>query len=266
MDPQSPFQEFHQLGRKGLDIENIQSVLASRRRAGMPADIVPSDVYDVLINRSIGKWELPIKLYTELTMKLFRSMLTKALSKSMSTLSKRLIFKQSKEYLEEYIARMDGLQTAAIFDLFQAETYEMYTTNEDAFKRYQGQELETLQRARSIERLRTIGVFTSDYKTLRIEQMTQEQIAEERDKIGKNISKLGTDEFANEIGVAAIVRGYYILAATRLVESATLSVKSKLFRDVASDNLHTFLENKLGLDRASKQCLIKSTPDANYPR
>jgi hypothetical protein len=149
---------------------------------------------------------------------------------------------------------MDGLQTSAIFDLFQAETYEMYTTNEDAFKRYREEELEILRRARSIERLRAIGVFSADYRTRPVELMSQDQIVEERDKIVKNLSKLGADEFANEIGVAAIVRGYYILAAMRLVESVTLSVKSKLFRDVASDNLHTFLENKLGLDRASKSC------------
>ncbi|KAK6087193.1 dynamin family protein [Seiridium cupressi] len=250
-DPLSPFQEFHQLGRRGLDIQNIQGVLASRRRAGMPADIVPSDVYDVLINRAINKWEQPLKLYTELTMKLFKSMLNSALNKSMAVLSKRLIFNESRMYLEEYIMRMDGLQTAAIFDLFQAETYEMYTTNEDAFKRYREEELEILRRARAIERLRTIGVFSTEYRTRPTEQMAPEHIVEEREKIVKNLPKLGTDEFANEIGVAAIVRGYYILAAMRLVESVTLSVKSKLFRDVASDNLHTFLEKKLGLDRAN---------------
>lgn len=257
-DPASPFQEFHNLGRRGLDIQNIQSVLASRRRAGMPADIVPSDVYDVLINKAIVKWELPLKLYTELTMKLFKSMLSGALNKSMAVLSKRLIFNESKAYLDEYIKRMDALQTAAIFDLFQAETYEMYTTNEDAFVRYRQEELEILKRARSIERLRAIGIIGPEYKTRPLAQMSQDQIAEEREKIVKNLPKLGADEFANEIEVAAIVRGYYILAAMRLVESVTLSVKSKLFRDVASDNLHTFLEKKLGLDRAGESSTLLS--------
>lgn len=250
-DP-SPFQQYHQLGRRGLDIQNIQNVLASRRRAGMPADIVPSDVYDVLINKAINNWKEPLELYTDLTMKLFRSMLSEALVKSMAALSKRLIFNDSKAYLEQYISRMEALQTAAILDLFQAETYEMYTTNEDAFKRYREEELETLRRARAIERLRTIGVFTADYRTRRVDQMTQEQIVEERERIVKNLPKLGSDEYANEIGVAAIVRGYYMLAAMRLVESVTLSVKSKLFRDVASDNLHRFLEKELGLRDASK--------------
>ncbi|KAH6647351.1 dynamin family protein [Truncatella angustata] len=250
-DPQSPFSNFHQLGRRGLDIQNIQSVLANRRRAGMPADIIGPGVYDILINKAIEKWLQPLELYTQLTMSLFKSMLSRALTTSMSKLSKRLIFNESQQYLEEYITRMEGLQTAAIFDLFQAETYEMYTTNEDAFKRYRAEELEILTRARSIERLRAIGVIGLEYRTRPLDQMTGEQIAQEREMIAKNLPKLGADEFRNEIEVASVVRGYYILAAMRLVESVTLSVKSKLFRDVASDNMHTFLERKLGLDQAN---------------
>ncbi|ETS74405.1 hypothetical protein PFICI_14271 [Pestalotiopsis fici W106-1] len=249
-DPQSPFAEFYSLSRRGLDIRLIRDVLASRRRAGMPADIVPSDVYDVLINKAITNWQKPIERYIDHTMRLFKSMLNGALSKSMASLAKRLIFDESRSYLDEYIAKMDSLQSAAIMDLFQSETYEMYTTNEDAYNRYREEELATLQRARSIERLRAIGVFSFDYKTRPLTKMTPEAIAEEKEKIAKNITRLGPDEFSHELEVAAVVRGYYILAGMRLVEGVTLSVKSKLFRDVASDNPHQFLNRKLGLHEA----------------
>lgn len=253
-DPQSPFSEFYHLNKRGLDIRIIREVLTSRRRAGLPADI-PSggDVYDFLINKAITKWQKPIELYIEHTMKLFKSMLEGALRESMASLAKRLIFDESKSYLDQYISKMDGLQTAAIMDLYQAETYQMYTTNDDAFKRHKEEELAILQRARSIERLRAIGVFASDYKNRPLNRMPPEAIAEEREKIAKNLPKLGQDDFSNELAVASIVRGYYILAAMRLVESVTLSVKSKLFRDVASDSLHTFLRKKLGLDQSDEE-------------
>ncbi|KAF3015063.1 hypothetical protein E8E14_010944 [Neopestalotiopsis sp. 37M] len=251
-DPQSPFAEFYSLGRRGLDIRLIQNVLASRRRAGMPADVVPEDVYDLLINRAISNWQGPIERYIEHTMRLFGSMLNGALTKSMASLAKRLIFVESQVYLTEYITKMDSLQSAAVMDLFQSETYQMFTTNKDALKRYREEEIATLQRARSIERLRAIGVFGFDYKTRPLNRMTQDAIAEEKEKIAKNLSKLGPDEFNTELGVAAMVRGYYILAGMRLVEGVTLSVKSKLFRDVASDSLHQFLERKLGLQNADQ--------------
>ncbi|KAI1839693.1 hypothetical protein JX266_014096 [Neoarthrinium moseri] len=83
---------------------------------------------------------------------------------------------------------------------------------------------------------------------------TQLMVLEERDKehekIRNGLSKLKPKEFATEIEVAAMVRGYYILAAIRFVGSVTLSLNFELFRWVTSNRSHKQLTANLGLDQA----------------
>ncbi|KAI1847520.1 hypothetical protein JX265_000770 [Neoarthrinium moseri] len=245
-----PFRDFAEIGRQGLNLQTIRNEITRRRRAGLPAEIVSSEVYDSLVIGAITKWKKPLELYISLTMALFKSTLRNALEESMATLSKRMIFKAADAQLMVYIEKMEMFQRAKLEDLFDAETYQMYTTNNDAFKRYKEAELETLKRHRAIYMLRHAGIFDADYKILPLERMSQEKRHKERDEISKGLLKLGPEEFATEIEVAATVRGYYILAAMRFVESVTLSLNSKLFRAVASNSLHEDLTAELGLNQA----------------
>lgn len=192
-------------------------------------------------------------------MDLFQSVLHDALESSMSTLSKRMIFAKSKAHLDAFIQRKEAVQRGKILDIFEAEQYQMFTTNEEAFKRYREEELEGLVRVRSIYRLQTIGAFPLNYKAEPLDQLSADKRHKERDEIAKGLSKLGPDAFVDEIEVAATVRGYYRLAAMRFVEHVTLSFYTGLFRSATSNTLFEFLSTELGLHHAGK-CAARFLP------
>jgi hypothetical protein len=58
--------------------------------------------------------------------------------------------------------------------------------------------------------------------------------------------QLGPDPFKLELEVAAYVRGYYMTAALRFVDSVCLSVHGKLFRSI-SQSIFYYLETQLGI-------------------
>jgi hypothetical protein len=246
---QSPFLPYHNLGRRGLDLYEIQRQMARYRPAGVPAKIVPSKVYDVLTMDAIKKWENPLETYITLTMELFQSVLHHALESSMATLSKRMIFTQSKAHLDAYIQKMNVSQRGKIFDIFDSEQYQMYTTNDEAFKRYRDEEFQGLVRVRNIYRCQTIGAFPLNYIAEPLDQMSADRRQKERDDLAKGLAKLSPDAFVDEIDVAATVRGYYRLAAMRFVENVTLSFYTRVFKNATSNTLHDFLSEQLGLHR-----------------
>ncbi|KAI0133799.1 dynamin family protein [Xylariales sp. AK1849] len=247
----SPFAQYHHLGKRGLSIVSIREEISRRKRAGMPDGLIPSEVYDHLVLGAIKKWAEPARVYIESTMKLFSSVLHQALEHSMSTLSRRTIFTESKVHLGGYIQARGLRQESKIIDLLDTETHQMFTTNDETFKRYRDQEQETLQRARAIWRINNQGQWKGDPTPRPLEKMTKDERIKERTEILAGLSKIGTDDYQSEIDVAAVVRGYYILAAMRFVESATLHINSRLFREVAECDLDLFLDDKLGLMQAN---------------
>ncbi|KAI1840231.1 hypothetical protein JX266_013570 [Neoarthrinium moseri] len=245
-----PFRDFAEIGRQGLDLQMIRNKITRHQRAGQPAGIVSSKVYDSLVIGAITKWKKPLELYISLTMELFKSTVRNALEKSMATLSKRAIFKAADAQLMVYIEKMEMFQRAKVEEPFDDETYQICTTNNAAFKKYKEAELETLKRHRAIEILIHAGILDADYKVLPLERMSEEERDIERDGISKGLLKLEPEEFATEIKVAATVGGYYSLAAMRFVESVTLSLISKFSRAVDSNSLHQDLTANLGLNQA----------------
>ncbi|KAI4599621.1 hypothetical protein KJ359_001718 [Pestalotiopsis sp. 9143b] len=139
-----------------------------------------------------------------------------------------------------------------VMETLQAETNGIFTTDEESFRIYRAQELTTLQRARSIVRLQTLGVFDSHYEVRPVSKMSHEAIIEEKEQIAKNIHRLGPDEFRIEVDTVAIVRGYYILAALRFADRITLTVKSKLIHEAALATPETFVAKNLGLALAGE--------------
>ncbi|ORY61803.1 P-loop containing nucleoside triphosphate hydrolase protein [Pseudomassariella vexata] len=245
--PPSPFEQFHQLGRQGLNIRNIRTEILNSKRAGMPHDIVQDEVYDRLVISAIEKWREPLDRYMNLTMELFQGLISNALIDALGALSNRMIFIQARNHLDAFIQQMEVRQRSKVIDLFDAEKYQMYTTNVEAYNRYRDAEEHVLRRVRDISRIKSLG-HAWDYHPPPVEKMTEELWAEERKKLREPLAKLKEDPYATEIKVAAVVRGYYMTAAMRFVESVTLSVNSRLFRDLAAGpSLEMFLNDKLGL-------------------
>ena len=244
---QTPFHRFLSLGRSGMDIREIRKEIMEKKRAGMPHNLVPPEVYEAMSLRAIRKWEGPIELYMTKTMELLRETVNSVLSSSLETFRQRMIFRESQQQLNEYLRQHEALQRGSLTSRFHDETYQMFTMNNDAFERYKLQEAETLERARNFSRLKAATLVAWDYVAPKPEKMSAEMRKKERQMFADLLPKIGEDAFKTELQVASVVRGYYMTAATHFVEGVTKEVNARLFRSFSEQDLARHLDEALGL-------------------
>ncbi|KAI0553181.1 dynamin family protein [Xylaria curta] len=243
----SPFAGFRNLGRLAMDIRDIRTQVRKKQRPGMPRDLVPDEVRETLCLDAVKKWRGPLETYIDKTAELLQKVTSQALEESLGVLRRRLIFKECQAHLKEFIEKIVANQRARLSEIYDSETYQMYTLNEDAFTRYKAQELEQLRRARAIYRLKAVALIGWDYEIKKPEEMSDDERNKEHRILATQLPKIGSDPYETEIEVAAFVRGYYITAATRFVEGVTMNVNSNLFRIMSNTELDMFMDQQLGL-------------------
>ncbi|KAI1131131.1 dynamin family protein [Nemania abortiva] len=244
---QSPFAVFRNLGRLAMDIRDIRIQVRNKQRPGMPRDLVPDEVRETMCLDAVKKWQGPLETYMDKTAELLEKVTNKALEESLGVLRRRLIFKECQAHLKEFIDRIVATQRGHLSEMYDAETYQMYTMNEDAFTRYKAKELEQLRRARAIYRLKAVALVGWDYEIKMLEDMSDDERSKEHRMLSQQLPKIGNDPYETEIEVAAFVRGYYNTAASRFVEGVTMSVNSKLLRIMGSTELDIFMDEQLGI-------------------
>ncbi|KAI0105017.1 dynamin family protein [Nemania sp. FL0031] len=244
---QSPFVGFRNLGRLAMDIRDIRNQVRKKQRPGMPRDLVPDEVRETMCLDAVKKWQGPLETYMDKTAELLEKVTNTALEESLGVLRRRLIFKECQAHLKRFIDQIVANQRARLSELYDAETYQMFTMNEDAFIRYKAKELEQLRRARAIYRLKAVALVEWNYEIKMIEDMSDDERSKEHRMLAQHLPKIGNDPYETEIEVAAFVRGYYNTAATRFVEGVTMSVNSKLLRIIGSSELDMSMDHELGL-------------------
>lgn len=175
---------------------------------------------------AVRKWRGPLDTYIDKTAELLERVTNQALEESLGVLRRRLIFKECQTHLKEFIDKIVADQRARLSEMYDSETYQMYTLNEDAFTRYKAQELDQLRRARAIYRLKAVALIGWDYEIKKPEEMSDDERTKEHRILTTQLPKIGNDPYDTEIEVASFVRGYYITAATRFVEGVTMNVNS----------------------------------------
>lgn len=159
----------------------------------------------------------------------------------------RQVFRSALSYLEEFGEHKSRDQQADLLKLYEAETYELYTINDETFRRNRTEEHNALIRVRTMKRLESIKSWAPGE--------LEDKVSDER-KINDVKERLGPDDFEREIEVAAYVRGYYRTAADRFVDNAGMLINSCLFKSVRDHSLDNFMEEKLGL---------RSNPGESHP-
>ena len=230
-----------------MDIRDIRKEIMEKKRAGMPHNLVPPEVYEDMSLRAIRKWEGPISLYMTKTMELVRETVNSVLSSSLETFKQRMIFRESQQKLNEYLNQHEAHQRGLLTDRFNDETYQMFTMNNDAFERYKLQEAEVLGRARNFSRLKAATLLAWEYVAPAPEKMSAEMRTKERKMFADLLPRIGEDPFTTELQVASVVRGYYLTAASHFVEGVTKEVNARLFRSFSERDLSLYLETELGL-------------------
>ncbi|KAI0597954.1 P-loop containing nucleoside triphosphate hydrolase protein [Biscogniauxia sp. FL1348] len=231
--------------RSKMDVNQIRKEVIARTRTGF-ANIVPIEVHETLSLEAIRKWEKPLNIYIDQSMQMLAEAVMGALEFSFDDLRRRLIFKESQDYLVKFLDEHEALQRARLVELFNNETYKMDTIDHRSMEQFKIQELETLERAHAYWRIKS-----AMNSNTRVAQMLNEMSAGEKAKderlFNDCLAKLPEDPYKMEIEVAATVRAYYLTAATRFVDAVTMDVNSRLFRGFREGSLDFYLEKELGL-------------------
>ncbi|KAI1639864.1 P-loop containing nucleoside triphosphate hydrolase protein [Biscogniauxia mediterranea] len=231
--------------RSPMDVNQIRKEIVAKTRAGF-SNIVPVEVHETLSLEAIRKWEEPLNIYINQSMQMLAETVIGALEFSFDDLRRRLIFKESQDYLVKFLDEHEALQRARLVELFHNETYKMDTINHRSMEQFKMQELETLERPRAFWRIRAAS--NGDTKVTRLlKEMSPGERVKEKRLLNECLAKLPEDPYKMEIEVAATVRAYYLTAATRFVDAVTMDVNSRLFRGFREGSLDYYLEKELGL-------------------
>ncbi|GAW12150.1 hypothetical protein ANO14919_015080 [Xylariales sp. No.14919] len=229
-----------------LSLLDIQKSIKHKTRGGF-SDVIPLVVYETLCLRAVSQWEKPLEMYINGATSLLTRAVTKALESSLRKFSNRHIYEESSELLRVFLKDQGARQRERLAELYKNETYKAITINEVGLNYFKAQEKKQLEHYRLFIRLRAAGFIDSDLQYKRDEEMSPEEKQEQSKLLDKYKGQLLEDEFKREIDVAATVRGYYSIAATRFVDGVSMDVNSWLFRSFRDRVLDDYLDEKLGL-------------------
>ncbi|KAJ0165174.1 Interferon-induced GTP-binding protein Mx3 [Colletotrichum tanaceti] len=237
------FQQYFNYGAGFRTLAQIRDDIRAKTKAGMPS-IVPDEVYEDLCKKAVRDWDKPMATFLHETMSRLQKIVNYALDQAFGSLKKRLIFKESKALMNEFLNVRRAEAMAFLKEIFDMETHQLFTVNRKAFEDYERSESLVLKRYRHVMRWQAFSGEQSDFHDW--DKMTPDQRHSEEKKHINELTKMGTDPFDKELRVAAYVRGYYMLSALRFADTVCLSITSRMMPKIVQD-LDFFLEKKLGL-------------------
>ncbi|KAI0548803.1 P-loop containing nucleoside triphosphate hydrolase protein [Xylaria curta] len=229
-----------------FSLEEIRKQVKLKTRGGF-SDVVPIEVHETLCLKAVAQWEKPLGLYIDKATAMLIGSITKAFESSLKKFSKRLIYRESNEFLMAFLKEEGTRQSERLVKLYRNETYKAVTINEGGLNYFQAKEKEMLEGHRLFTRLRAAGVIEKECQFKRDEQMTREEKLEQSTLLEKYRVRFEEDDYKLEVDVAAKVRAYYMTAATRFVDGVSMDINSRLFRSFRDGALDYFLDEKLGL-------------------
>ncbi|SPJ89719.1 related to Mx protein [Fusarium torulosum] len=250
----APFTPFSTVGRGFRTLRQVRDEIKSKTRAGVP-DIITEEVYNDMCRESIEPWAGPMKAFLNQVMNLLSEMLEKALSASFARLNKRLIYRECKKILSEYLEERRRETIGALDLVYRLETYGLFTVNQEAFRRYQKDEQILLTRYRHQMRMQAAG-YGDGRPPIPWESLTEEKRAADEKRRESELTKLGPDSFERELEVVAYVRGYYRLAALRFADAIALHITNGMIPHIQR-NLPYHLDRKLGLAGADAKSVYE---------
>ncbi|KAI1341035.1 P-loop containing nucleoside triphosphate hydrolase protein [Xylariaceae sp. FL0016] len=116
-DAQNPFARFANLGRLAMDIKLIRENIKRKQRPGLPRDLVPTEVRETMCLDAVKKWKTPLDMYITKTTELLERVADQALLESLGSLQRRMIFKECKTHLKDFITQNVALQQGRLIEL-----------------------------------------------------------------------------------------------------------------------------------------------------
>jgi hypothetical protein len=245
----TPFQSVEHLGKGFTTLTEISKTIISHTRPGVPG-LVNIKTFNDLSLMSVAPWKFPLEIFINETLRMLRLQLENILKKRLGFYEQTQLYRAAGTYLEKFLDTHVEEQRKCLKELFELETHRMFTVNSTAISENKENELRGLQATR--RNVRAKAYVDKQIRLGREKRISPELSLEEKNKelaarAGKvKDEQLGPDPLTLELGVAAHVRGYYMTAAVRFIDSVCLSVHGKLFRNIERDIFH-YLESELGI-------------------
>jgi hypothetical protein len=245
----TPFQTVEHLGKGFTTLTEIGKTILSNVRPGLPG-LVNIKTYNDLCLQSVTPWRFPLEIFINQTLRMLRQQFENILKKRLGVYEQTQLYRAAGTYLENFLDSHITEQRKSLNELFELETYRSFTVNRAAIVENKENELRNLQQIRRSVRARAFvdkQIRLGQKKRLPVEWSIEEKNKEMSKRAAEiKDEQLGPDPLNLELGVAAYVRGYYITAALRFVDSVCLSVHGKLFRDIGR-TIFYHLETELGI-------------------
>jgi hypothetical protein len=231
-------------GSRSKSLMDIRNLI---RRAAIPGQpgLVSASVYEPLYTEAAKSWAPHLEWFINNTFAFLQAEIFTILDSAFSHLKNRAVYKESVDHMRVFIETQKAELRQQLQYIYMLEAQRLFTKDEEALERHKAAEMKILVRHRNHFR---IAAHNGEElcSVPKMEELTDEERRQEEIKMAKELKNLGPDPFEPELAVAAYIRGYYLTAANRFVDYASIHVMSGLLPRVASV-IETYLHEKLGL-------------------
>ncbi|KAK4179132.1 P-loop containing nucleoside triphosphate hydrolase protein [Triangularia setosa] len=232
-------------GKPSKTLMDIRRMIQRNAIPGQPG-LVSSNVYEPLFTEAAKAWKVPLQTFLNQTFNFLNKEIQEILDSTFAALKNRAIYKLSTEHMQAFVEMHKKELQAQLALIYDLEGTRLFTRNVDALNRYKAEELKILTRHRNHYRIAAHKGDEPASSLPKIEELSEEELAQESAKMEKDLRQMGPEPFQQELEVAAYTRGYYVLAAHRFTDIVCMHAMSGLFPRVASV-IETYLQDKLGL-------------------
>ncbi|KAF7950513.1 hypothetical protein EAE96_007796 [Botrytis aclada] len=254
------FERHSHYGRGFTTIGEIRKQIDNYTYMALP-DMVNTPVYKYFCQKAVRDWKAPVQQLLHGVIGILRSEIEKCMDRILGPFRQTGLYRKSTVHIREWIEELLKQQSEALDKLYELETYIPFTTNQEDIKKIKLDEKAGLQKVR--HKVRAIRFVEKEIHTKSAKLKTKDtdgEIARNKEIMSLVNSvkpeQLSKDTFENEIDVAAYIRGYYIVAGKRFIDSVCISINNNLFRQV-KEKIVDLLEFRLGIndpDTSAKTC------------
>lgn len=232
---------------KALTLMDVRQLIRKHARPGTH-NLVSPEVYRPMFTTAAAKWAPVLDAFIHQTFDFLKVEMMTIMDASFQHLTHTVIYKESKRYMDMFLESSRTELRVQLKQLYDHESQTFFTKDGQSLERNKAHEKRVLSRHRHIYRWASHLGEASPTDIRKMEDMTEEDLAKENERMHKEAAKMQPDPFETEIEVASYVRGYYLTAANRFIDTVALHVISGLFPRVASV-IDEYLHEKLGLDK-----------------
>ncbi|KAK3349813.1 P-loop containing nucleoside triphosphate hydrolase protein [Lasiosphaeria hispida] len=265
------FRSFTTPGRvtRTKTLMDIRQLIRRNAIPGQPG-LVSASVHEPLYKEAAMTWDTHLEAFIRDTFDFLHMEIMQILDGSLGHLKNTAVYKESLEHMKAFVETHRNELRGQLGLIFKLESRRLFTKDEDSLERNKALEKKILVRHRHHFRWAAHIGDDSMAPIHKMEELTEEELAQEAVRMQREAAKMLPDPFDQEINVAAYVRGYYLTAASRFIDNVAIHVMSGLFPHIASV-INSYLHDKLGLTGGRTtferlQSLISEGPETERRR